>query len=66
VRAEAIDREKRQRKEKPIPQILDPEEIRESLKESIHTGSSVLLGKRPKTVVTVIPEGARNSPSVHA
>jgi hypothetical protein len=66
VRAEAIDREKRQRKEKPIPQILDPEEIRESLKESIHTGSSVLLGKNPKTVVTVIPEGARDRSSVHA
>jgi hypothetical protein len=65
MRAEAIDREKRQRKEQTIPQILDPEQIRESLKESIHTGSSVLLGKGPKTVVTVIPEGASNSSSVH-
>jgi hypothetical protein len=29
VRTEPIDREETQRKEQPVPQIFDPEEIRE-------------------------------------
>ena len=42
VRTEAIDREQRQRKEQPVPQIFDPEEVQECLPKTIHRSSSVL------------------------
>ena len=40
VRAEAVHRQQPQREEQPVPQILDAEEIRECVQETIHTGSS--------------------------
>jgi hypothetical protein len=39
VRTDAIDRQQRQREEQPVAQILDPEEIRECLEETIHANS---------------------------
>jgi hypothetical protein len=39
VRADAIDRQQPQREEQPVAEILDPEQIRESLEKTIHAAS---------------------------
>jgi hypothetical protein len=39
VRADAVDRQQTEREEQPVAEILDPEEIRECLEETIHAAS---------------------------